>query len=112
MYISPDQLNIKRGETPTLSMRLQMLKMRLSEVKWYYHSQNDSDELLLERVPSLGIKDGVAEYTVNSTTLDDGFIMVKALFTVNSVAHEVKSAVKLTCKKHMHLHTLHMCAYS
>ena len=100
MYISPDQLNISRGDTPTLSMRLQMLKMHIREVKWYYHSQNDSDELLLGRTPSLGMKDGVAKYTVNSTALDNGFIMVKALFTVNSVAHEVKSAVKLTCKKH------------
>ena len=109
MYISPDQLNITRGDTPTLYMRLQMLKMQLSEVKWYYCPQNDSEEILLERTPSLGMKDGVAEYTVNSTALEDGFIMVKALFIVNSVAHEVKSTVKLTCKKHMHLHPFHMC---
>lgn len=110
MYISPARLNITRGDTPTLSMRLQMLKMRLSEVKWYYCPQNDSEEVLLKRIPSLGIKDGVAEYTVNSTALDDGFIMVKALFTVNNVAHEVKSAVKLTCKKHPCM--LFTCAYS
>ena len=109
MYISPDQLNITHGDTPTLSIRLQMLKMHLSEVKWSYRSKSDSEESLLSRIPSLGIKDGVAEYTVNSTALEDGFIMVKALFIVNSVAHEVKSAVKLTCKKHMHQHTFHLC---
>ena len=110
MYITPDQLNITRGDTPTLSVRLQMLKMQLGEVKWYYRSKSDSEDSLLRRIPSLGIKDGVAEYTVNSTALDDGFITIKALFTVNSVAHEVTSAVKLTCKKYTYI--LFICAFS
>lgn len=63
-----------------------------------YRLWNGSVESLLDRIPSIKIKDGVAEYTVNSTSLDDGFIIVKAHFTVNSVSHKVESAVKLSCK--------------
>lgn len=64
----------------------------------FYRSLNDSEEVPLHNIREFKIKDGVAEYVVNSTSLDDGFIVVKARFTVNDVSHDVESAVKLTCK--------------
>lgn len=114
LYISPDNLIISPGDTPTLTVRLlRLLEMRVHEVEVYYRSPNGS-EVLLRNIPDIMINDGVADYVVNSTSLDDGFITVKARFTVNSDLHEVESAVKLTCKNCILLsvHTARMFTYN
>ena len=114
LYVSPDNLTISPGDTPTLTVRLlQLLKMQVLEVKVYYRSPNGS-ERLLHTIPYIKIRDGVADYVVNMTSLNNGFIVVRARFAVNSVSHEVESAVKLTCKNCILLsaHTARLFPYT